>query len=874
MAHVRDFEPILPDPQPYVEKALALYERAVREKRGRIVFISAELGGGKTDILNALAQALHHANPEPNFVAGFFRGGEYHRHSFDWQKNICLKKAVLAVGEAASLLSLLPGLYAFAASFIGQLLQTSVSTHEFGIEFKERPRPGKESADWLRKLWRSTAEEKPLVCLLDDWDEAQRFYWDDMLLGFSKEIAQDLPLLLFLTVKEPINLAAPEKDESGLAIVIKALIEKGLADYWPLRKLSRDEVANCIGPAAPGIVAKLHGVTGGNTGWVQELWREWRLNEIVVMNEADSWVWGAQHKATINLYDDILRDRLARLLKAETALGVEEAREVLACGALEGVRFTADAVALALGWYRDDLIDFLDETLVQSEDNPDGLLFEEDNVQISVPDGTNSTVWRYSFVSELHWLALERFGFANEERPEKSDSEKLEKTAALIKALKETYAPEERLVAAPLARLLRSLGHTEAAQHYQKMADNLADREVMRESALYLLALNKDDWEQWRCRQVAVFLIEAGWTMLNAFSYEQTRAVLEEAAKLAHRAKNESDEAYARYLCSFALHCEGDNISARGSANASLAIFRRIGNKRGVAVSLHLLAEFDYVEGRYDDALTEATQSLEIDREIGDQRGIPHALHTLVEIAQAAGRVEDARRHARQALEISQEVGNRVGTAVAFLQLAEIDQAEGRYDDARTHATQSLKINQGIGNRQGTAVAIRLLAQLDCAEGQYHDARIQAEQSLEIDEAIGNRYGPPLSLTLLAQIDYAEGCYDDACMKAALALEIDQEMGNRHSMAFLLHLLGEIAHKLKRPQEAVSLMSLSALILTEIGHTDVRRVEANLANLVATETYGEEQLVEMNQQVLDAYRKDGGKELIENTLARLREANR
>lgn len=313
MAHIRDFEPILPDPQPYVEKALALYERAVREKRGRIVFIAAELGGGKTDILNALAQALHHAKPEPNFVAGFFRGGEYHPHRLDWQERICLKKAVLAVGATASLLGFYPGLYAFAASFLGQLLQTGASAHEFGTEFKKDPRPGKESAHWLRTLLRRAAEEKSLVCLLDDWDEAQRFYWDDMLLSFSREIAKDLPLLLFLTIKEPINLEAPEKDESGLAMVIKTLRDKGLAEWWPLPKLSRDQVANTIGQAALGIAAKLHGVTGGNAGWVQELWREWRLNDIVIMNEADCWVWGAQHKTTINLYDDILRNRLTRL---------------------------------------------------------------------------------------------------------------------------------------------------------------------------------------------------------------------------------------------------------------------------------------------------------------------------------------------------------------------------------------------------------------------------------------------------------------------------------------------------------------------------------------------------------------------------------
>ena len=164
MADIRDFEPVLPNPKPYIEKALALYDKAARERRGKIVFIAAELGGGKTDLLNALAQALHRAKPKPNFVAGFFRNGEYFQQTLDWQDKICLKKTVQAVGETASLFGLFPGLYSFAASLIGQLFQASTSAYEFGNEFKKHPQTGKETADWLRQLLRRTTLEKPLTC--------------------------------------------------------------------------------------------------------------------------------------------------------------------------------------------------------------------------------------------------------------------------------------------------------------------------------------------------------------------------------------------------------------------------------------------------------------------------------------------------------------------------------------------------------------------------------------------------------------------------------------------------------------------------------------------------------------------------------------
>ena len=833
MANIRDFEPVLPDPQPYVKKALELYERAARAKRGHVVFIAAELGGGKTDHLNALAQALRQTKPAPNFIAGYFRGGEYVRYTLDWKENLCLKKTLLAAGETASLLSLFPNPYAFAAGFVGQLLQTSVSTHEFGNEFKKNPPSRKESASWLRQLLRHAVEEKPLVCLLDDWDEAQRFYWDDMLLSFAREITQGLPLLLFITVKEPIDLGAPEKDESGLASVIKTLTEKGLAEWWPLRKLSCDEVAAAIGQAAPGIAAKLHGMTGGNARWVRELWREWRLSEAVKPNEADCWVWGEQHKATVNLYEDILRDRLARLLKAETAMEVEEVRDALACAALEGVCFTADAVSMALGWDRDELIDLLDDVLVRTEENPGGLLSEEESVRINTPDGATRTLWRYRFLSDLQWLALARDGFVNEQRPDKSESERMKKASALAQALVETYAPEERFVAASIARLSRDVGRAEKARHYQRMADYTTDREVMREHALFMLTTDKDDWEQWQLGRAAKFLIDAAKAMVNVFPYDETLPVAEEACNLARRAGYEYDEAYACYVRGFILDAEGDYESARARAEDSLNIFRRIGKKDGIAISLSLLAQVDFKQGRHVEAREWATQTLEIMEEIGDRHGVAGSLHIL----------------------------------------AAIDFAEEHYADARERAAKMLKIEQEIGNRYGMATALNLLANVELTEGRLDEAREWAAQMLEIMEELGHRGGVGASLGVLAKIDYETGRYDEAREWATRALEIMEEMGNQEGVGMSLNLIAIIAYASEKPNEAIDLMTLGTLILTRIGHFDARIRGGDLEFLLTEQEYTEEDQQELLRRVSEAYQKDGGQELIDEALERLREAN-
>jgi tetratricopeptide (TPR) repeat protein len=876
-----EFDAPLPDPQPYIEKALALYQRAVREKRGRIIFITAESGGGKTELLDALAKALYQEKPRPNFAAAYFRNEECRRYSLDWQKKICLKRTALAIGSIASLLGLGPIPTAGIASLVGQSLEAGVSTRELVEEFKQKPLPGKDGAYSFRNSLRQATEEQPLVCLLDNWDEAERLHWDVMLLNLSREIAQDLPLLLFITIKEPLNLNTPEKDETGLAYIIKRLTDKGLAELWPLRKLSKVEVAAAIGSAAPGIAAKLHGVTGGNARWVRELWREWRLAELVVTDETDRWVWREDLQMTTDLYKDILPilgERLTRLLKDGTAMEVDAALNVLACAALEGESFTARAVARALGWNEDELINFLDDSLVQSEENPDGLLSEDDGITISGPDGTTDTLWRYSFVSDLHRAALLRYGFAGEQQPESGQTERAEMSEALAEALLEVYSTEEQLVAEPLARLWRESGHEEQARHYQRMATSTADRDVMREQALYVLALDKGDWEQWQCRRTARFLIEAGRMMLNAFSYAETLAVFEEACTLARRAKDRQEEAYAQYHCGTTMQSEGEYKLARERANESLRIFQLIETKSGIAASLYLLALIERDEGRLAEAQAWATQSLKIYQEIEDHRAIAALSILLGWIYHPQGKLVEARVQALQALKLCQEIGDRKGISIALNSLSRIDRDEGKLADARARTLQALEIQQERRDSHEIAISLHSLAQIDRDEGRLIEARALALQALEIDQEIGNSTGIAIGLNLLGELDRDEGKLADARARTLQALEILQEMGDQYEVAISLLLLAQIDYDEEKFLEARA-RALQALkiqqgigaqiqiatllnLLTKIDLKEGKLVEARARTLKALEIQqgaGDQKGITVSLNLLAQVDLDGGK---------------
>jgi tetratricopeptide (TPR) repeat protein len=491
--------------------------------------------------------------------------------------------------------------------------------------------------------------------------------------------------------------------------------------------------------------------------------------------------------------------------------------------------FTADAVAMTLEWDRDELIDLLDDKLVQSDTNPDGILFDEGGIQITALDGSTRTFWRYSFVSELHWMALERYGFANEERPNKTQTEKLEITDRLAKSLIDLYGSDSRWVSAALARLMRNLGKNKAAEHYQQTSTYWAELELMREQALQFLAINKDDWDESECGRNALFMIEAGSAMFDVFPYSETLAVVDEAQKLAHRANHIKDEARALTLSGTILHAGGEFKLARDRAVQALKIYRSLGKKQRTSGTLHLLASIEHHEGNY----------------------------------------AEARKLAMESLKINRKSDNRFGTGMSLRLLADIYYDEKKYQQAKTVMTQAFKIFRKIGDRLSEARSLTLLSQIAVIEKNYVEARQLSMEALQIKDELGDRNGVAVALHVLASIALAEDNYKDACLQTIQALRIDQELGNRHSIAASLKMLGEVALNIRQPREAIVLTSLAVLILREIGHADLQRFLAWLMLMVAMEHY-EDQMDEINRLVTDAYRQDGGNELIESALERLR----
>ena len=299
---------------------------------------------------------------------------------------------------------------------IGQLITVSLAAYQV-VEGLHGEGHGLEVHELLPRLLRTAAADRParpLVCLIDDADAAEGNWWTNLLLTFAQEVTQELPLILVMGIDGPVELGnSPREDESGACAVARSLLGRGLAEWWELRALSKEEISSWVGPASSELLRALWDITEGNTGEIRELWDGWVQRGLIRQDDEGRWRIVGDVERTLAEAGDRFNAQLATQLGQDQLGLIGDVREILACAALEGNTFTAEAVARALSWDRDALIDLLDDHLAGEH----GPLRETTPAQIPQVGGQARTLWRYRFIRSLdRRIVRVRFSSAAERR--------------------------------------------------------------------------------------------------------------------------------------------------------------------------------------------------------------------------------------------------------------------------------------------------------------------------------------------------------------------------------------------------------------------------------------------------------------------------
>jgi predicted ATPase/class 3 adenylate cyclase len=186
---------------------------------------------------------------------------------------------------------------------------------------------------------------------------------------------------------------------------------------------------------------------------------------------------------------------------------------------------------------------------------------------------------------------------------------------------------------------------------------------------------------------------------------------------------------------------QSDYPAAQALLNESLAIQRKLGDRRGIATSLNNLGLMAWDQGDYPSARTLYEESLAIRRELGDRWGIAVSLNNLGGVAFDEGDYVPARALHEESLAIRRKLSDRRGIASSLGNLGNVAYAQGHYPVSRALFEESLTISREVGDRQGIGFSLGTLGNVAAAQGDNASARAFFKQSLAIRLELGDRWG-------------------------------------------------------------------------------------------------------------------------------------
>jgi predicted ATPase/class 3 adenylate cyclase len=327
----------------------------------------------------------------------------------------------------------------------------------------------------------------------------------------------------------------------------------------------------------------------------------------------------------------------------------------------------------------------------------------------------------------------------------------------------------------------------------------------------------------WRFWQVRGYVVEGG---------RHLAALLDRAC--------EPTVARAKALLGAAILAifQTDVLRRRALSDESLAIFRQLDDKRGIAWALENLGLLmsdsgDPVTGRVwlEEALTLA-------REVGESWRTGWVVATLAGSVQVEGDLQRARELNEESLAIFRKVGEKRGIGGALTQLANLALLSKDYDASYARLVEAMAVYRDIGDQRGIGRALRGLGNVHHFRGKRHLAATHYEESLTILRKVGAARNLGDTLLWLGNLALGEG--DDRRANVCLreALEIFHAARDVHSVSVCLGMLAIAAMhqaafgraiRLAAAVPAIEKYRRGSLILIQYTGVDVGLEEARSA---------------------------------------------
>ena len=230
---------------------------------------------------------------------------------------------------------------------------------------------------------------------------------------------------------------------------------------------------------------------------------------------------------------------------------------------------------------------------------------------------------------------------------------------------------------------------------------------------------------------VANALSGAGWLSIEFGEYAQAEAFCKESLMLYQQLDDIRGMALAYHRLGGAYSRINDAAS-RVALEESVSLYRKIGDKGGLAYSLMSLGTVNLTHGENSLAHLQLQESLEQCRELRNKEGIAWSLLMLALLLLTENNLSKVTPLLEECLVLFNEISNKQGRARALMLMGELMSKQGKYIEARSFLEESLALLREVGSRQFIAQSLLKLASTAAIQGDAAGARTYYEECLAI----------------------------------------------------------------------------------------------------------------------------------------------
>jgi class 3 adenylate cyclase/tetratricopeptide (TPR) repeat protein len=268
------------------------------------------------------------------------------------------------------------------------------------------------------------------------------------------------------------------------------------------------------------------------------------------------------------------------------------------------------------------------------------------------------------------------------------------------------------------------------------------------------------------------------WTnyLVNKGKYEQAVRNAGSILDIAKGIDNPELSARAALSAMFALHRQGDSLSAIKVGEIGLTQAKKVKNYQLEGQLLNNLGLAALGQNNFDAAATFFEQSLLLFRKINNLRQQAMPLNNLGMIAGYRVNYATAQMYYEQALEINREVGNRNEESLVLINLGWVAGLMGNYGKACSYIEQAIRIARETGNRLNETYALINLSSYARMLGDTSTALSSAENGYKLAADSHDRNAEAWALTYLGHVLFALKRNSESEVAYQTALAIRQEL--------------------------------------------------------------------------------------------------